>query len=81
MVAKRAQGMFASGVTLRTGPTARGRTGGRVSAPPEELSLPLSSPWPHLAMEGTDLSLAYVGALVGKTQSKGPELYPEAFLL
>lgn len=69
--------MLASGGVLPTGPT----THGRVPAPSEEPALPLPSPWPHLAMEGTDLSLAYVGAVLGKTQSRGPELYPEAFLL
>lgn len=74
MVAGRAQCVFASGVVLPTGPTAHGRTGDRVFAPSEEPAPSPSSPWNHLVMERADLSLAYVEALVGKTQRKGPEL-------
>lgn len=74
MVAGRAQRVLASGVVLPTGPTARGRTGDQVSAPSDETAPSPSSPWTHSAMEQADLSFACMEALVGKTQSKRPQL-------
>lgn len=63
VVVGRAQGVFA----LPSGPTAHGRTRDQMSAPAEGPALSPSSPWTHLAVEWTDLSHAYVEAVVGKT--------------
>lgn len=64
------------------GPTAGGRTGTGVFLH-HQRNFPGLPPLlgPTLATELTDPSLAFVETLVGKTRRKGPEVYPEDFLL